>query len=254
MSLSRLLRYSMKLLVPLWGIALLLAAWQLWVMTTTPNSLVVVSPLAVFDDILSKPSVYAHSALWTLGIAIAGLAGGILVGLLLAIAAWSSDLLSGLLTPAAILISSTPVVCIIPLLARIFGYRTPTEFVTVLVMMFFPCFVLASYGLRSLPPMSDELLDTWSTSRLRRLQLLALPAAMPLLATAIRAGAAASILITVVAEYLMQTGGLGALFAITMQQFDVQRALGASVVAMLLSAVLYSAAGALEQRIRTVYA
>jgi ABC-type nitrate/sulfonate/bicarbonate transport system permease component len=246
-------RFAGYLCSQFWGVALLLALWQLWVILATPNSLIVVPPLAVMRDIVTEPSVYMQAGLWTLGIALAGLLCGMLVGLLLAILAWSSNLLSGLLGPAAILISSTPVVCIIPLLARVFGYRTPTELVTVAIMMFFPSFVFASAGLRSIPAMSNELLDTWSTSRVRRLWLLALPAAMPSLATALRAGAAASILVTVVAEYLMQTGGLGALFAVTMQQFDVQRALGASVVAMMLSAVLYSAAGSLEQRIRAAY-
>jgi ABC-type nitrate/sulfonate/bicarbonate transport system permease component len=236
-----------------WGVALLLAFWQLWVLTTTPNSLIVVPPLAVFRDVAAEPSVYIHSALWTLGMALAGLLSGIVAGLLLAILAWTSNLLSGLLGPAAILISSTPIVCIIPLLARIFGYRAPTEFVTVSIMMFFPSFVLATAGLRSLPPMSAHLLDTWNTSRLRRLRLLALPAAIPSLAIALRAGAAASVLVAVVAEYLMQTGGLGALFAATMQQFDIPRAFGASIIAMLLSAAFYSLAGVVEHRIGARY-
>jgi ABC-type nitrate/sulfonate/bicarbonate transport system permease component len=250
---ARLVQFCTYLFSRFWGVALLLVLWQLWVLTTTPNSLIVVPPLAVFRDIVAEPSVYIRSALWTLGIALAGLLSGILVGMLLAIAAWTSNLLSGMLGPAAILISSTPVVCIIPLLARIFGYRAPTEFVTVSIMMFFPSFVLASTGLRNLPPMSSGLLDTWNTSRIRRLRLLALPAAIPSLATAIRAGAAASVLVAVVAEYLMQTGGLGALFAITMQQFDIPRAFGASIFAMLLSAVLYSIAASAEHRIRALY-
>jgi ABC-type nitrate/sulfonate/bicarbonate transport system permease component len=253
MILIRLLRIGVYLFSRLWGVALLLSLWQLWVFTTTPNSLIVVPPYVVLRDIVAEPSFYISSALWTLGMALAGLLCGIVAGLLLAILAWTSRLLSGMLGPAAILVSSTPVVCIIPLLARIFGYRAPTEFVTVSIMMFFPSYVFASAGLRSLPPMSSGLLDTWNTSQLRRLRLLALPAAIPSLATAIRAGAAASVLVAVVAEYLMQTGGLGALFAVTMQQFDIPRAFGASIFAMLLSAVLYSFAGSVERRIRTLY-
>jgi len=248
-----LIRTCIYLFSRFWGVALLLVLWQLWVLTTAPNSLIVVPPFVVLRDAVAEPAVYVRSALWTLGIALAGLLSGILVGLLLAIAAWTSKLLSGMLGPAAVLISSTPVVCIIPLLARIFGYRAPTEFVTVSIMMFFPGFIFASTGLRSLPPMSSGLLDTWNTSRLRRLRLLALPAAIPSLATAIRVGAAASILVTVVAEYLMQTGGLGALFAVTMQQFDIPRAFGASIFAMILSATLYSFAGSVEHRIHACY-
>jgi len=250
MNAAHLLRLGGALFSQLWGIVLLLIMWQLWVVTATPNSLIVVPPLAVLRDIAAEPSVYANAALWTLCIALAGLAGGMMLGLLLAILAWTSNLISGFLGPAAILISSTPVVCLIPLLARIFGYRAPTEFVTVLIMMFFPSFVFAAAGMRNLPPMSANLLDTWNASRLRRLKLLALPSAIPSLATAFRAGAAASILVAVVAEYLMQTGGLGALIAVTMQQFDIPRAFGASIVAMLISTLLYTIAGSVENRVR----
>jgi len=247
---TRLLRLCGILLSQFWGVALLLILWQIWVVAATPNSLIVVPPLAVLRDIAAEPSVYINAAVWTLGVALAGLAGGMLFGLLLAILAWSSNLISGFLGPAAILISSTPVVCLIPLLARIFGYHAPTELATVLIMMFFPSFVFASAGLRNLPPMSAYLLETWNTSQLRRLRLLALPAAVPSLATAFRAGAAASILVAVVAEYLMQTGGLGALIAVTMQQFDIPRAFGASIIAMLISTLLYTIAGSVEHRIR----
>jgi ABC-type nitrate/sulfonate/bicarbonate transport system permease component len=79
-----------------------------------------------------------------------------------------------------------------------------------------------------------------------RLRYLALPAAVPSLAIAMRVGAAYSVLVTVVAEYLMQTGGLGNMFALTSQAFQTGRALGASLVAMALSVGLYSASSALE--------
>jgi len=237
----------------LWAVGFLLVLWQVWVDTTTPNSLIVVPPLEVLRDIGASPLRYAEAAVWTLGIALAGLVSGILLGLILAILAWTSELVSGFLGPSAILVASTPVVCIIPLLARIFGYRTATEYFTVLIMMFFPSFVFAASGLRNLPAMSNQLLGTWGTTRSKQLWLLALPAALPSLATALRTGAAASILVAVVAEYLMQTGGLGALFAATMQQFNIPRAFGASIVAMILSATLYALAGLVEDRVHTIY-
>ena len=51
----------------------------------------------------------------------------------------------------------------------------------------------------------------------------------------------------------MQTGGLGNMFALTSQAFETERAWGASLVAMALSVVLYTAAGALETRVRERY-
>ena len=90
-------------------------------------------------------------------------------------------------------------------------------------------------------------------SRWQTLRLLAVPAALPSLATALRVGATFSVLVALVAEYLMQTGGLGTLFAVTMQQFQLARALGASALAMALSVALFEAARAIEERVSRLY-
>jgi ABC-type nitrate/sulfonate/bicarbonate transport system permease component len=239
-----------RLFAQTWGLLLMFGAWQLWVMAAHYNSIVAVTPAAVVRDIAVHPCVYLWPALWTLGFAVSGLAAGLLVGLLLAAGAWRSQMLLDALSPAALLLSSTPVVCLIPLLARIFGYHSRTEFVTVTIMTFFPGFVFASRGLRELPPGSRELFATLAASHRQRFLWLALPSALPALAVALRIGAGYSVMVTMVSEYLMQTGGLGNLFALTSQAFATERAWGASLVAMALSVGMYTAAGAVEKNVR----
>jgi ABC-type nitrate/sulfonate/bicarbonate transport system permease component len=236
-----------------WGLLLIFAAWQVWVMSAHFNSIVAVSPVAVVRDIVLHPVIYLLPALWTVGFALSGLAAGLILGLLLAIAGWRSQILSATISPAALLLSSTPVVCLIPLLARIFGYQSRTEFVTVAIMTFFPGFVFASKGLRTLPPGSGELFAVLAANRGQRLVWLALPAAVPGMAVALRIGAAYSVMVTMISEYLMQTGGLGNMFALSSQAFETERAWGASLVAMTLSVALYNAAGAVETRVRERY-
>lgn len=250
---ARLGNLTLRFLRKSWAVLVLLASWQLWVSTTDINSIVVVSPLSVARDIALHAPVYLVPACWTITFAVTGLALGMMAGIVIAIACWYSRLLSGLLQPAALLLTATPVVCLIPLLARLFGYQGRTELITVTIMTFFPSFVYAGAGLTRLPPRSSELFQTLHASRFRRLLLLALPAAVPNLAVALRVGTAYSILVTVVAEFLMQTGGLGNVFAVTMQQFNLQRAFGASIVAMALSTALYEASTALEHRIRRIF-
>jgi ABC-type nitrate/sulfonate/bicarbonate transport system permease component len=243
----------MRRLVDLWPVLLLLFLWQLWVSTAGYSSIVLVSPGAVFNDLLRNPEAYLLPTLRTLAFALGGLAIGMASGLLLAIAAWLSDLLAGITTPFALLLSATPVVCLIPIVARLFGYEARTELIAVAVMTFFPSFVLSAAGLKALPPMSPDVFQVLQASRWQTLRLLALPAAVPQLATALRVGATYSVLVALVAEYLMQTGGLGALFAVTMQQFHLARALGASLLAMALSVVLYEVTSSLEQSVIAYY-
>jgi NitT/TauT family transport system permease protein len=242
-----------RVLAQSWGLLLIFAAWQVWVMSTHYNSIVIVSPAAVVRDIALHPVVYLAPALWTLCFAVSGLAAGMFLGLVLAIGAWRSQLLSSAISPAALLLSSTPVVCLIPLLARIFGYQSRTEFVTVAIMTFFPGFVFAGKGLKTLPSGSGEFFAVLAATRGQQLRWLALPAAVPGLAVALRIGAAYSVMVTMISEYLMQTGGLGNMFALTSQAFQTERAWGASLVAMALSVALYTAAGAVETRVRNRY-
>ena len=236
-----------------WGLLLVFLGWQIWTVSAHYNSIVIVSPIAVVRDIVFNPIIYALPALWTLGFALTGLAAGLIIGASLATLAWRWQILSGMISPMALLLSSTPIVCLIPLLARIFGYDSRTEFVTVAIMTFFPSFVFVTQGLRNLPPMASELFVVLAATRQQRLFLLALPAAVPSFAIALRVGAAYSILVTMASEYLMQTGGLGNMFALSSQAFQTERAWGASLVAMVLSVVLYGFAGRVEKGVVSQY-
>lgn len=242
-----------RILSQSWGLVLIFAVWQIWVMAGHYNSIVIVSPLAVLRNIAWHPLNYAAPALWTFSFAIAGLGAGLVAGLLLAIAAWRAEILAGAISPIALMASSTPIVCLIPLVARVFGYGSRTEFVTIAIMTFFPAFVYASQGLRQLPPMSSEFFAVLAATRVKQLSLLALPAALPNLAVAFRIGAAYSILVAMVSEYLMQTGGLGSMFALANQAFQTEQAWGASLTGMALSLAFYAASGTLEERIRLAY-
>jgi NitT/TauT family transport system permease protein len=242
-----------RLILDLWPIFLLLLLWQVWVSAAGYNSIVLVAPGAVAGDLLRFPAAYLLPALHTLAFALGGLGLGFAVGVLLALAAWLSELLAGITTPFALLLSSTPVVCLIPVIARLFGYASRTELIAIAVMTFFPSFVCCSVGLRQLPAMSRDVMLVLHASRWQNLRLLALPAALPALAAALRVGATFSVLVALLAEYLMQTGGLGALFAVTMQQFHLARAVGASAWAMALSVLLFEAASAIEHRVSTFY-
>jgi ABC-type nitrate/sulfonate/bicarbonate transport system permease component len=242
-----------RVILELWPVLLLLLLWQVWVSAAGYNSIVLVPPGTVISDLLHFPGAYLMPALHTLTFALGGLAVGMAAGVLLALAAWLSELLAGITTPFALLLSSTPVVCLIPIIARLFGYDSRTELIAIAVMTFFPSFAYCSTGLRQLPARANDVLFVLHASRWHSLRLLALPAAVPALATALRVGATFSVLVALLAEYLMQTGGLGTLFAVTMQQLHLARALGASAVAMALSVLLFEAARAIEHRVSVFY-
>ena len=245
--------FLLRLVEDYWGVLLVLVAWQLWVVIGRFNVIVMPTPLAVVDDLLTHPGVYLANVGITLAVALFGLVAGMAVGTGLAIAAWFSPIAAGLLNPLTVLFSSVPVVALIPVIARLLGYDSSTVLAIVVIITFFPSFVFASSGLRAPPPGSEDLFRVLGASRLDLLRRLALPAAMPNLAIAFKLASAHAILAAMVAEFLMGTTGLGYLFAKTKSDFQMEQAFGASAVATIISATAFLAAGWVEKRVRERY-
>lgn len=239
-----------RVLVGGWGLILLVAAWQAWVSAMDFNAIVMPRPLGVLRDLVAAPEIYWQHARYTIVAALAGLAIGMLVGSGLAVLAWLSTILEGLLTPLTVLFASVPVVTIIPILARLLGYDSTTVLAVVVIISFFPAFVFTTAGLRALPAGAADLFAALGARTPVRLFRLALPAAVPHIMVALRIAAAHAILAAMVAEYLMGTAGLGFLFAETKADFNMERAFGATVVATIVSMVFFGIANASERWIR----
>lgn len=236
-----------------WGILLLLIGWQLWIVVNQFNPIVMPSPMGVLRDFMAYPEVYLENAAITLLVAIVGLVGGMLIGSSLAVATGLSPLLSGLLSPLAVLFSSVPVVALIPVIARLLGYNLSTELAIVVIISFFPSFVFVSTGLRDTPAGSNDLFKVLGASTWATLLRLAVPSAMPNFAIALRLAAAHAILAAMVAEFLMGTSGLGFIFAKTKDELQTEQAFGASIVATVISVVAFLIASRIEHRIRDHY-
>jgi len=233
-----------------WGMALILLAWQGWVTVFQLNAIVLPQPLDVLADILSNPGIYLANAGQTAWMALVGLATGMAVGTLLAMLAWSSPLLGGMLTPLGVLFSSIPVVALIPVLARLFGYDGGTVVAIVAIISFLPAFVFTASGLRALPAGSDDVFRAFGAGGWVRFTRLVVPAAVPNWMIALRLAAPTAILAALLAEFLIGTSGLGYLFRAAGETFNTERAFGTSVVATVVSILLFSGTLAAEAWVR----
>ena len=233
-----------------WGILLLLVAWQAWVTVTGFNAIVMPSPRMVFDDLAGHPTAYLVPAGATLLVAFVGAACGFGVGIAMALASWMSRVLGALVLPLGVIFSSIPVVCLIPILARVLGYGEQTVCAIVAVLTFFPAFIYTSGGLRATPPMTSELFNVYGARRFTVLLRLALPAAVPNMMIALRIGAAQSIIAAMIGEFLMGATGLGHMFVVTHQDLQMDRAVGAALVVAAISASAYGLTTVAETRVR----
>lgn len=232
-----------------WGIFGVLAVWQAWVSITGVNAIVMPHPINVFADIVQNPEPYWRNGSQTLLLAVGGLVLGMALGTLIAVLAWTSRLLSGILIPLGLIFSSVPVVALIPVLARLLGYDVRTVMAIVVIISFFPAFVFTSAGLRALPAGSGDLFKVLGASTWKRFIHLVAPSAVPNWMIALRLAAPPAILSAMVAEFLMGNSGLGYMFRAAATDFATARAFGTSVVATAISVLCFTAATIAESKV-----
>jgi putative hydroxymethylpyrimidine transport system permease protein len=230
-----------------WTVAAFVVVWQLWSWLSGVNQIVVPPPALVFTDVVDNFAAYLPDLGWTLAMSAGGLVAGMALGTGMAVAVWASRILSGLVTPLALVMRSVPVVAMIPVFASLLGYGWVTVLVITSVVSFFPAFVFVGSRLRAAPKAASDLMAVLGASRSTVLRLLLLPHAVPGLLVAFRITAPTAVLAAMLAEYLMGGHGLGTLFAQSVSFYQVDRAWGTALVATVVSVACFVGARAVER-------
>jgi NitT/TauT family transport system permease protein len=168
-------------------------------------------------------------SLWySLRLAAAGFAVGVVVGFLLALAMQRLRVVERALLPYVVLSQTVPLIALAPLVygwsgnLSLFGLDwKPWMSVSVIAayLAFFPVAIGALRGLASPPPVQTELLACYAASWWQTLLHLRLPASVPYLIPALKLAAAASVVGAIVAEISIGLqGGIGRLIITYAQQ------------------------------------
>jgi len=168
-------------------------------------------------------------SLWySLRLAAAGFAVGVVVGFLLALAMQRLRIVERALLPYVVLSQTIPLIALAPLVygwsgnLSLFGLDwKPWMSVSVIAayLAFFPVAIGALRGLASPPPVQTELLACYAASWWQTLLRLRLPASVPYLIPALKLAAAASVVGAIVAEISIGLqGGIGRLIITYAQQ------------------------------------
>ena len=183
-----------------------IAGWEL---------LVVV--LRIEGFILPRPSVIATalvenwgSGRWPLGSAarntlleaFAGLAIGVVGGVIAAFltARWAS--VRDALLPVAIAANAVPIIAFAPLFNNWFGITNPlSKALVAALLVFFPVMINVTRGLVTVPAASLELMRSYAASEWTILRRLRIPNALPFFFTALKLGATLSLIGAIVGEY-----------------------------------------------------
>lgn len=224
---------------PLTFIAVLLL-WELACRTLAIPVFVLPAPSAIavaaFD--LGIPRWLEHLVA-TLQVALAGYALAICIALPLAIGITGSPLLSRTLMPWLVVVQSTPIVAIAPIIVVTLGAGIFPRIVITTLIAFFPLVISTATGLASVPPELIELSRSLRAPRSREYTQIRLPYAVPYIFSALKVAITLAVIGAVVAEFVAAEKGLGYLILFATSSFKVPLAFASLAILVCCSLLLY---------------
>ena len=216
----------------------------LWALQLSP--LIAKGPIDVWNWLFTVPAAEANRTMLlgnlmvTLGDAAIGFVAGLVVALLAALAFELNKGIEHALMPVAMLLRSVPLIAMAPVIILIFGRDFWTVAVIGGIVVLFPALVNISFGLKSAPPMMNDLVDVYGGGALTKLRKVAFPSSLPAFFAAVRISVPGAITGALLAEWLAVGGGIGGSIGGFVPQAQFA-ALWASVVAVTgASLVLYN--------------
>ncbi len=192
-------------------VIVLIAIWQAVSLATGLPPYILPTPGETFAAGWSQRDFIATNALVTLSEMGLGFLAGSLLGITCALAMAMAAPLRLVLRPVLIASQAIPVFALAPLFVVWMGYGLAPKIAIAALVIFFPVALAFTDGLRRTPVALLEAARVMAGpgQRLAILRHIAIPAAMPSLATGLRLGAGVAAIAAVIGEWAGASSGLG---------------------------------------------
>ncbi len=220
-----------EVLAPLLVGLLVLLAWELGVRATGMPPYLLPGPLLVLQTLAQDWGMLLPALGVTLQITLLAFVAAAASGLLLAIIFAQSRWLELSLFPYAVILQTTPIVAIAPLIIIWTRRLVPganSTFVALVIcawiVAFFPILANTTLGLRSVDPKLRDLFQLYKASPWQTFWYLRLPSALPYFLGGLKISGGLALIGAVVAEFVAGTGGqrAGIAYQILMASYNLQ--------------------------------
>ena len=191
------------------AVALLLLIWELASVSGLVPRYMLPSPVDVARAFVRDLPALGSNLAVTLQEAFYGLAMGVGIGFLFAVAMDSCDVLYRAFYPILVITQTIPTVAIAPLLVLWFGYEMTPKIVLIVLVTFFPVTVGLLDGFRAVDRDTIGLMRSMGATRWQIFRYIKCPSALPQLFSGLRIAAAYSVVGAVISEWLGGFNGLG---------------------------------------------
>ncbi|MCM2292474.1 ABC transporter permease [Allorhizobium sp. BGMRC 0089] len=221
------------------GLVILLV-WELAVRLFAIPSYLVPAPSAIVAGFSAVEPARWGAHIWaTLHVALMGYALSIVIAIPLAILLVRSPFLSKTLYPLLVVVQSTPVVAIAPIIIVVLGAGDAPRVVITCLITFFPMVVSTATGLAATPPELIELSRSLRASSFREMTQIRLPFAIPYIFSALKISITLSVIGAVVAEFCASEAGIGYFIQFSTSMFKLPQAWAGLVVLAAMSLILF---------------
>lgn len=224
-------------IVSLAGVILL---WELAVRLLNIPSYLLPAPSSIFNSFSAIGFGRWSGHLWaTLRVAMMGYILSIIIAIPLAIVMMRSPLLSKTLYPLLVVIQSTPVVAVAPIIIVVLGAGDAPRVVITCLITFFPLVVSTATGLAATPPELIELSRSLRAPAFREITQIRLPFAVPYIFSALKISITLAVIGAVVAEFCASEVGIGYFIQFSTSLFKLPQAWAGLFVLAALSLILF---------------
>jgi NitT/TauT family transport system permease protein len=192
-------------------------------------------------------SIWAVNAWATLRVALMGYAAAIVFSIPIAVMLASSKVLSRTFYPMIVVVHSTPIVAIAPIIIVTLGASDLPRVAITFLISFFPIVVNTTAGLLATPEELIELSRSLRADRAREMLHIRLPFALPYIFSALKISTTLSVVGAVVAEFVAAEHGLGYFIQFSTSFFKLNQAFAALVLLVSISLCFFQIVGFVQR-------
>jgi NitT/TauT family transport system permease protein len=238
-----------SLLAPIVMFLLIFAVWQWVVVAKDVPKWLLPAPLEIFRSMIKDfPDFWPHIRV-SFQTVLLGFLLSVPIGILLALLVTNSQTLNAALSPYVIILVTTPLVTLMPIMMLFMGYGFKVRLVAVVIQTFAIVNMNTCTGILNVPILRHELMQSLGASKLQTLRHAVFPTAAPDIFTGIRLSAIFATTACISAEYLGGNEGLGSQIVKYSQYIKTTQSFACIFYVTIIGLVMYGLVSFLQRKV-----
>ncbi len=230
-------------------LAIIFIAWELLAKYEIIDSFIFSSPSKMWASAVNlwRSGQLINHISATLSETVIGFLSATLLGLLIAIILWYSNMLQRVFEPYIVVLNALPKIALGPIIIIWFGAGKPAIIIMAILIAIIITIINMLSGFMSVDKEKLLLMKTFSATKTQTLIKLVLPANIPTIMSALKINVGMAWVGTIMGEYLVSREGIGYLIVYGGQVFNLSLVMCSTVILTVLAGLMYFVIALIEK-------